>query len=144
LTTNRPDVLEPALAARPGRVDLALEAPLPNADGRRRLLKLYAREIRLSPEDLQTLVELTAGVTGAFIKELMRQATLRAAIAGQRTSSTDVQAIAEELLDERAALTRRLLGHGPTDGADLGGSLPTMARAVTAAGLPGAEKRPPL
>ena len=33
LTTNRPDLIEPALAARPGRVDLALEIPLP---GRRR------------------------------------------------------------------------------------------------------------
>ena len=29
LTTNRPDVVEPALAARPGRIDLALEDPLP-------------------------------------------------------------------------------------------------------------------
>jgi ATP-dependent 26S proteasome regulatory subunit len=28
LTTNRPDALEPALAARPGRVDLAVELPL--------------------------------------------------------------------------------------------------------------------
>jgi hypothetical protein len=37
LTTNRPDLIEPALAARPGRVDLALEIPLPDADGRRRL-----------------------------------------------------------------------------------------------------------
>ena len=33
LTTNRPDLIEPALAARPGRVDLALEIPLPDADG---------------------------------------------------------------------------------------------------------------
>ena len=31
LTTNRPDALEPALAARPGRVDLAVEIPLPDA-----------------------------------------------------------------------------------------------------------------
>jgi ATP-dependent 26S proteasome regulatory subunit len=35
LTTNRPDILEPALAARPGRIDLAIELPLPDADGRR-------------------------------------------------------------------------------------------------------------
>ena len=34
LTTNRPDLIEPALAARPGRIDLALEIPLPDADGR--------------------------------------------------------------------------------------------------------------
>ena len=39
LTTNRADRLEPALAARPGRVDLACELPIPDADGRRRLLE---------------------------------------------------------------------------------------------------------
>ena len=30
LTTNRPDLLEPALAQRPGRIDLAVEIELPN------------------------------------------------------------------------------------------------------------------
>jgi ATP-dependent 26S proteasome regulatory subunit len=97
LTTNRPDVIEPALAARPGRVDLALEAPLPDGDGRRRLLLLYAKEIALPEDALAELVELTDGVTGAFIKELMRQA---------------------------------------------GEPLPTMARAVTAAGLNVGISRP--
>jgi hypothetical protein len=47
LTTNRPDILEPALAARPGRVDLALEVPVPDAECRRRLLKLYAQGLTL-------------------------------------------------------------------------------------------------
>ena len=47
LTTNRPDLIEPALAARPGRVDLALEIPLPDADGRRRLLGLYGAGIEI-------------------------------------------------------------------------------------------------
>ncbi len=47
LTTNRPDILEPALAARPGRVDLAVQLPLPDADARRRLFGLYARGLRL-------------------------------------------------------------------------------------------------
>jgi ATP-dependent 26S proteasome regulatory subunit len=32
LTTNRPDIVEPALAARPGRVDQAIEIPLPDPD----------------------------------------------------------------------------------------------------------------
>jgi hypothetical protein len=38
LTTNAPERIEPALAARPGRIDQAVELPLPDADGRRRLL----------------------------------------------------------------------------------------------------------
>ena len=41
LTTNRADLLEPALAQRPGRVDHAAELPLPDADARRRLMRLY-------------------------------------------------------------------------------------------------------
>ena len=41
LTTNRADLLEPALAERPGRVDLAAELPVPDAGARRRLIRLY-------------------------------------------------------------------------------------------------------
>ena len=53
LTTNRPDILEPALASRPGRIDLAVEVPLPDADGRLRLLHLYRRglDVRVSSWD---------------------------------------------------------------------------------------------
>src|SRR5439155_26255246 len=43
LTTNRPDQIEAALASRPGRIDQAVEFPLPDEDGRRKLLHLYAR-----------------------------------------------------------------------------------------------------
>ena len=35
LTTNRPEQIEPALAARPGRIDQAIEIPLPDAQGAR-------------------------------------------------------------------------------------------------------------
>lgn len=74
LTTNRPDVIEPALAARPGRIDLALEIPLPDEDGRRRLLALYGKDIAIDRATQDALVERSAGVSGAFIKELTRQA----------------------------------------------------------------------
>lgn len=80
LTTNRPDLIEPALAARPGRIDLALEIPLPDPDGRRRLLSLYGEGIDLDPTSLDHLVERSDRVSGAFIKELIRQAWLRAAL----------------------------------------------------------------
>lgn len=138
LTTNRPDVVEPALAARPGRVDLALETSLPDDDGRRRLLRLYARDIALEPEAETELVTRTAGVTGAFIKELMRQAVLSAAARDASATSTDVRNTLEQLLGEREALTRRLLGqpgrdgHPPTEAPPL----PAMARALRISGLP--------
>jgi cell division protease FtsH len=79
LTTNRPDVLEPALASRPGRIDLAVEVPLPDADGRRRMFDLYARGLRLEVSDMDRLVARTAGVSGAFIRELLRKAAVLAA-----------------------------------------------------------------
>lgn len=138
LTTNRPDLVEPALAARPGRVDLALETSLPGADGRRRLLALYAQDIELEPEAEEELVQRTAGVTGAFIKELMRQAVLRAAQSDRQASSADVRETLHQLLDERQALTRRLLGQ-PSQAGDAPQSitpLPAMARALRVSGLP--------
>src|SRR3954468_7908090 len=76
LTSNRPDVLEPALAARPGRIDLALDIPLPDAAARRRLLALYAGGIALDEAAERDAVERTESVSGAFVKELMRQAAL--------------------------------------------------------------------
>ncbi len=45
LTTNRADLLEPALAARPGRVDVAVHIDLPDTQARGRLFDLYARNI---------------------------------------------------------------------------------------------------
>lgn len=136
LTTNRPDLVEPALAARPGRVDLALELPLPDEDGRRRLLRLYAQQIDLDDETERTLIERSEGAMGALIKELMRQAALRAAIKGTDATAEDVASILNELLEERAALTRRLLGQ-PADGdAPPAPPAPGMLRAFRASGLP--------
>ena len=42
LTTNRPEALEQALASRPGRVDQAIEFPLPDDEGREKLVRLYS------------------------------------------------------------------------------------------------------
>jgi ATP-dependent 26S proteasome regulatory subunit len=53
LTTNRADLLEPALAARPGRVDVAVEIDLPDADARGRLLSGWLRaQVRARRVDL--------------------------------------------------------------------------------------------
>nr|BFE77506.1 hypothetical protein GCM10020093_001070 [Planobispora longispora] len=60
LTTNRAGVLERALADRPGRVDLAVEIPKPDAAGRAALLRLYARDLRLEA-DLDPIVTATEG-----------------------------------------------------------------------------------
>ena len=79
LTTNRADLLEPALAARPGRVDQAVEISLPDSAGRRRLIELYKGNMNLEGADLPSVVERTEEVTASFLKELLRRAALLAA-----------------------------------------------------------------
>jgi hypothetical protein len=69
----------------------------------------------------------------------MRQAALRAALADRPPTADDVKATLDDLLDERAALTRRLLGQ-PADGAapttPVGPTFGPMVHAIGAAGLP--------
>lgn len=115
LTTNRADVLEPALAARPGRVDLAIEIGLPDEVARRLLLELYGRGLDLQLNEVDSIVGRTSGVTAAFIKELVRKAALLAAStsAGAEQIVVHDEHVTEsldELLAERSALTRVLLG----------------------------------
>jgi hypothetical protein len=79
LTTNRADLLEPALAERPGRVDHAALLPLPDSAARRRLLRLYQGNLDLDLSDPEVVITRTEGVTASFLKELLRRAALRAA-----------------------------------------------------------------
>lgn len=110
LTTNRADLLEPALAQRPGRVDLAVRIPLPDAASRRRLVRLYARGLTFSDQALDQAADRAEGTTASFAKELVRRATLLAAEAGHPVGDVDLLAALDELLDAGEALTRSLLG----------------------------------
>ncbi len=116
LTTNRPDHLEPALAARPGRIDLAIEVPLPDADCRRRLFELYGRGLKLEWADPAVWVRRTNGVSAAFIRELLRKAAVLAAEDGAPSGGklvvTDrhMEEGTAELLVAGGPLTKTLLG----------------------------------
>lgn len=113
LTTNRPDILEPALAARPGRVDLVVEMPMPDAAARHRLIDLYARGMRLEAVDLDRLVERTDGASPAYIKELLRKAALFAALAGSANTvdQSHLDAGMAEL-EAGGELAKRIVGFG--------------------------------
>jgi DNA polymerase III delta prime subunit len=118
LTTNRPDILEPALAARPGRIDLAVELPLPDAADRRRLLDLYARGLELRDVDLKAVATRIEGATPAYVKELLRKAAVLAAAGstGDRlvvTAAHLESALAE--LNEGCRLAQRIVGFRPDD-----------------------------
>jgi ATP-dependent 26S proteasome regulatory subunit len=116
LTTNRPQVIEPALAARPGRIDQAIEFPLPDADCRHRLLQLYGRGLDLALVHEDRLIVKTEGASPAFIQELMRKAALIAAeensLSDNRLRVTDAHcdAALRELVLGGGGLTRSLLG----------------------------------
>lgn len=112
LTTNRPDILEPALAARPGRIDQAYETPLPDATCRRQLFELYGRGLKLEIQDLERLIKRTEGASGAFIKELFRKAALFAAPEGEPVTVTDkhMDDALHELIFVGGALTKSILG----------------------------------
>jgi len=128
LTTNRPELLETALAQRPGRVDHAAELPAPDAEARRTLIALYKGNLLLDVSGLDDVITRTEGVTAAFLKELLRRAALLAAGASQAHEGSDGAPIRvtgahltealDQLLDARAQLTRTLLGGRGTAGQD--------------------------
>lgn len=111
LTTNRPEVLEPALAARPGRVDHAMEVPLPDADCRRRLIALYAEGMSLELSDLEAPIRRTEGVSAAFVKELLRKAAVMAVDDGESVvRDKHMDEALRELVISGGVLQRNLLG----------------------------------
>ena len=72
--TNRPDILDPALL-RPGRFDRFIEVPLPNLEGRREILKIHTKNMSFDEEaDIDLLVDLTDGLSGADLKAVCTEA----------------------------------------------------------------------
>jgi MoxR-like ATPase len=110
LTTNRVEVVEQAPTQRPGRIDLAVEVPKPDADCRERLLRLYAAGTPLDLPSADEVVTATDGVTASFIKELVRRAVLRYVDEGGPLDEAMVNGALAELTAERQALTRSILG----------------------------------
>ena len=118
LTTNRADLLEDALASRPGRVDQAVHIDLPDRHARRRLVELYRRTLELDESRLDSVLDRTEGVTASFLKELLRRAAVVAADRdstadapdGVHVSADDLDAALDDLLDTRNRMTRRALG----------------------------------
>jgi ATP-dependent 26S proteasome regulatory subunit len=118
LTTNRADLLEPALASRPGRVDQAVHIDLPDRDARRRLVELYSGRLEVDLSGLDCILDRTDGVTASFLKELLRRAAVVTAdredapdAADTLTvTAQDLEVALDDLLDTRNQMTRAVLG----------------------------------
>lgn len=77
--TNRPDVLDPALL-RPGRFDRQVVVPLPDIDGREKILMVHIKKVPLAPNvDLRVLARGTPGFSGADLANLVNESAIMAA-----------------------------------------------------------------
>ncbi|WP_247387396.1 MULTISPECIES: ATP-binding protein [unclassified Bradyrhizobium] len=97
LTTNRPEDLEGALAGRPGRIDQAIEVPLPDETGRGKLVRLYGKGLPLKD---------------AVVAEAARrlaQASL-ARDGGNSIVSADIDEALDDMLFSGGRLNAQLLG----------------------------------
>ncbi|VIO81190.1 ATP-dependent zinc metalloprotease FtsH 3 [Bradyrhizobium ivorense] len=112
LTTNRPEELEGALAGRPGRIDQAIEVPLPDEAGRGKLVRLYGKGLPLAQPIVDEAVRRTAGVSAAFIKELMRRLAQASIVrdGGQDVTADDIDGAVNEMLFDGGRLNAKLLG----------------------------------
>ncbi|MGY6497003.1 MAG: AAA family ATPase [Microcella sp.] len=120
LTTNRVDVLEEALAQRPGRVDLAVELPRPTAAERQVLFALAAQSAPFSEAAIRAAAERADGVTGSFAKELVRRALLTAAAQARPATDDDLELALFAMLSEAEALSASMLGgRGTPPGFDI-------------------------
>ncbi|TGT69752.1 AAA family ATPase [bacterium M00.F.Ca.ET.159.01.1.1] len=112
LTTNRPEQLEGALTGRPGRIDQAIEVPLPDDVCREKLVRLYGGGLKLPDEIVSEAVARTKGVSAAFIKELMRRAAQTSIMQGdgEAVTSSDLAEALDDMLFTGGRLNVRLLG----------------------------------
>lgn len=81
--TNRKDVLDQALL-RPGRFDRILTVPYPDRVSRNAILKVHAKNKQLDPSiNMEFIAEMTAGFSGAQLKNLLNEAAIYAARDGE-------------------------------------------------------------
>jgi cell division protease FtsH len=77
--TNQPETLDPALL-RPGRFDRQVLVDRPDLSGRRMILEIYARKVKLaSGVDLDRIAQATSGFAGADLANLVNESALLAA-----------------------------------------------------------------
>ena len=98
-STNRPDVLDPALV-RPGRFDRHVAVPAPDLKGREEILKVHAKKVKLSPQvNLHTVAKGTPGFVGADLANVINEAAILAARADKEAvDNTDMDEAVERVI----------------------------------------------
>jgi transitional endoplasmic reticulum ATPase len=106
--TNRPNLIDPALL-RPGRFDELIYVPVPDREGRRRILAIQVKAMPLAPDvDLDLLARRTERFTGADLEDLVRRAglfALRESLGAQQVTAAHFDRALEET---RASVTEEM------------------------------------
>jgi len=113
-STNDIASMDEALVNRPGRFDSKIEIPYPDLIDRGQMLHSFLKKLHAEPdptvtrETIHTVLELTEGLTGAYIKELAKSTIIRAVAEGRLTDGTvticsdDLNAAAQQVVSNYA------------------------------------------
>ncbi len=87
--TNRPDSLDPALL-RPGRFDRRVPVELPDLTGRKAILELHLRDVKVQPPiDMSAIARATPGASGADLANIINEGALRAVRMGRKMATQE-------------------------------------------------------
>lgn len=97
--TNRPEVLDKALL-RPGRFDRRITVDLPDMEGRKAILKVHARGVKMDENvDFDVVARSTPGASGADLENIINEAALRAVRANKNiVTQKELEEAAEVIL----------------------------------------------
>ena len=107
--TNRADVLDPALT-RPGRFDRTVNVPLPDVQGRRQILGVHARKVKLGPDvDLEKVARGTPMFSGADLAAIINEAAILATMDNKdAVEQADLEEARDKIRFGRAKRSRRV------------------------------------
>ena len=107
--TNRPDVLDPALT-RPGRFDRQVAVPLPDLKGRRQILAVHSRKVKMAPDvDLDRLARGTPMFSGADLAAIINEAAIIATMAEKEFVETaDLEEARDKVRFGRANKSKKI------------------------------------
>ena len=133
--TNRPEILDPALL-RAGRFDRQVLVDRPDRPARRAIVALHLRKIRMASNvNAERIAELTPGMTGADLANLVNEAALLATRRG--ATEVDMNDINEAIERSVAGLARRSRVLGPREREMV--AYHEMGHALVAMTLPGTD-----
>jgi transitional endoplasmic reticulum ATPase len=119
--TNRPDIIDEALL-RPGRFDRILEVPAPDKEARKHIFQIHTKKKPLESDvNLDKLVEMTEGMTGADIAALVNAAAMSAIKEHVRQKSVSKLRISKRHFETALNKIKKKLGNRIADSPNLHG-----------------------